>query len=203
MKVSFAMDKNSEEYISKKRAIDLWDSGEIDDFEIGSVKGLLDIHYALFHDLDGFDAGKIRKVNISKGNFRFANSMYLDPALEAIEQMPEDDFDQIIDKYVEMNVAHPFVEGNGRATRIWLDLILKKNLSKCIDWQLVDKFDYLEFMKISPVRSKYIKMLLKDALTDKIEDREVFTKGIDQSYIYEGLDQVKAYDIDKDIRQRN
>ena len=197
------MDKNSEEYISKKRAIDLWDSGRIYDFEIGSAKGLLDIHYALFHDLDGFDAGKIRKVNISKGNFRFANSMYLGPALEAIEQMPEDDFDQIIDKYVEMNVAHPFVEGNGRATRIWLDLILKKNLSKCIDWQLVDKFDYLEFMKISPVRSKYIKMLLKDALTDKIEDREVFTKGIDQSYIYEGLDQVKAYDIDKDIRQRN
>ena len=195
MKVSFAMDKNSEEYISKKRAIDLWDSGKIYDFEIGSVKGLLDIHYALFHDLDGFDAGKIRKANISKGNFRFANSMYLNPALEAIEQMPENNFDQIIDKYVEMNVAHPFIEGNGRATRIWLDLILKKNLGRCIDWQRVDKVDYLEFMKISPVRSKYIKMLLKDALTDKIEDREVFMKGLDQSYIYEGLDEYKAEDI--------
>ena len=195
MKVSFDMGKNSEEYISKKRAIDLWDTGEIDDFEIGSVKGLLDIHYALFHDLDGFDAGKIRKVNISKGNFRFANSMYLEPALEAIEQMPEDNFDQIIDKYVEMNVAHPFIEGNGRATRIWLDLILKKNLAKCIDWQEVDKVDYLEFMKISPVRSKYIKMLLKDELTDKINDREVFMKGLDQSYIYEGLDEYKAEDI--------
>ena len=189
------MNKNSEEYISKKRAIDLWDSGKIDDFEIGSVKGLLDIHYALFHDLDGFDAGKIRKVNISKGNFRFANSMYLNPALEAIERMPENKFDQIIDKYVEMNVAHPFIEGNGRATRVWLDLILKKNLGKCIDWQIVDKVDYLEFMKISPVRSKYIKMLLKDALTDKIEDREVFMKGLDQSYIYEGLDEYKAEDI--------
>ena len=199
MKVSFAMDKNSEEYISKKGAIDLWDSGKIDDFEIGSVKGLLDIHYALFHDLDGFDAGKIRKVNISKGNFRFANSMYLGPALEAIEQMPEDDFDQIIDKYVEMNVAHPFIEGNGRATRIWLDLILKNNLNKCIDWQRVDKVDYLEFMKISPVRSKYIKMLLKEALTDKIDDREVFTKGLDQSYIYEGLDEYKAEDIDSQV----
>ena len=199
MKVSFTMDKNSEEYISKKRAIDLWDSGKIDDFEIGSLKGLLDIHYALFHDLEGFDAGKIRKVNISNGNFRFTNSMYLDPALEAIEQMPEDDFDQIIDKYVEMNVAHPFIEGNGRATRIWLDLILKKNLGKCIDWQIVDKVDYLEFMKISPVRSKYIKMLLKEALTDKIDDREVFTKGLDQSYIYEGLDEYKAEDIDSQV----
>lgn len=191
------MNKNSEEYISKKRAIDLRDSGRIDDFEIGSVNGLLDIHYALFHDLEGFDAGKIRKVNISKGNFRFANSMYLNPALEAIEKMPENNFDQIIDKYVEMNVAHPFIEGNGRATRIWLDLILKKNLGKCIDWQRVDKVDYLELMKISPVRSKYIKMLLKDALTDKIEDREVFMKGLDQSYIYEGLDKVRSEEIDK------
>lgn len=129
------MDKSSEEYISKKRAIDLWDSGKIDSFEVGTVKGLVDIHFALFHDLEGFDAGKIRKVNISKGNFRFANSMYLAPALAAIEQMSENNFDQIIEKYVEMNVAHPFIEGNGRATRIWLDLILKKNLDKCIDWQ--------------------------------------------------------------------
>lgn len=193
------MDKNSEEYISKKRAIDLWDSDKIDKFEVGTVKGIVDIHYALFHDLEGFDAGKIRKVNISKGDFRFANSMYLGPALEAIEQMPEDNFDQIIDKYVEMNVAHPFIEGNGRATRIWLDLILKKNLDKCIDWQRVDKVDYIEFMKISPVRSKYIKMLLKEALTDKISDREVFMKGLDQSYIYEGLDDFKAEEIDSEI----
>ena len=122
--------------------------------------------------------------------------MYLGPALEAIEQMPENNFDQIIDKYVEMNVAHPFIEGNGMTTRIWLDLILKKNLGKCMDWQIVGKVDYLEFMKISPVRSKYIKMLLKDALTDKIEDREVFMKGLDQSYIYEGLDDYRAEDID-------
>lgn len=193
------MDKSSEEYISKKRAIELWDSGNIDNFEIGTVKGLMDIHYALFHDLEGFDAGKIRNVNISKGNFRFANSMYLEPALDAIERMPENNFDQIIEKYVEMNVAHPFIEGNGRATRIWLDLILKKNLDKCIDWQRVDKVDYLEFMKISPVRSKYIKMLLKEALTEKISDREVFMKGLDQSYIYEGLDDYKAEDIDSEL----
>ena len=189
------MNKNSEEYVSKKRAIDLWDSGNIDSFEVGTVKGLMDIHHALFHDLEGFDAGKIRQVNISKGNFRFANSMYLAPALAAIEQMPENNFDQIIEKYVEMNVAHPFIEGNGRATRIWLDLILKKNLAKCIDWQRVDKVDYLEFMKISPVRSKYIKLLLKEALTEKISDREVFMKGLDQSYIYEGLDDYRAEDI--------
>lgn len=195
------MDKNSEEYISKKRAINLWDSGKINDFEAGSVKGLLDIHYALFHDLEGFDAGKIRKVNISKGNFRFANTMYLAPALAAIEQMPENNFNQIIEKYVEMNVAHPFIEGNGRVTRIWLDLILKKNLSKCIDWQMVDKVDYLEFMKISPVRSKYIKMLLKEALTDKTCDREVFMNGLDQSYIYEGLDDYKAEDIDSETHK--
>lgn len=195
------MDKSSEEYISKKRAIDLWDSGKIDSFEVGTVKGLVDIHYALFYDLEGFDAGKIRKVNISKGNFRFANSMYLEPALNSIEQMPETNFDQIIEKYVEMNVAHPFIEGNGRATRIWLDLILKKNLSKCIDWQRVDKVDYLEFMKISPVRSKYIKMLLKEALTDKTCDREVFMNGLDQSYIYEGLDDYKAEDIDSETHK--
>lgn len=193
------MDKNSEEYISKKRAIDLWDSGKIDNFEVGTVKGLVDIHFALFHDLEGFDAGKIRKVNISNGNFRFANSMYLGPALDAIERMPENNFEQIIEKYVEMNVAHPFIEGNGRATRIWLDLILKKNLSKCIDWQRVDKVDYLEFMKISPVRSKYIKMLLKEALNDRIRDREVFTNGLDQSYIYEGLEDYKAEDIDSEV----
>ena len=190
------MDKNSEEYISKKRAVDLWDSGKIDDFEVGRLKGLKDIHYALFWYLEGFDAGKIRKVNVSKGNFRFANSMYLYSALNAIENMPENSFDQIIEKYVEMNVAHPFIEGNGRASRIWLDLILKKNLNKCIDWQKVDKFDYLEFMKISPVKNKYIKMLLKEALTDKIYDREVFTKWLDQSYIYEDLDNYRAEDID-------
>lgn len=195
------MDKNSEEYVSKKSAIDLWDSGKIDSFEVGTVKGLVDIHFALFHGLEGFDAGKIRKVNISKGNVRFANSMYLEPALNSIEQMPETNFDQIIEKYVEMNVAHPFIEGNGRATRIWLDLILKKNLSKCIDWQRVDKVDYLEFMKISPVRSKYIKMLLKEALTDKTCDREVFMNGLDQSYIYEGLDDYKAEDIDSETNK--
>ncbi len=193
------MQASNEEYISKKRAIELWDSGEIDDIEVGTVKGLRDIHYALFHDIDGYDAGEIRDVNISKGNFRFANSMYLIPALQAIEAMPEDDFDLILDKYVEMNVAHPFIEGNGRATRIWLDLMLKKNLGKVIDWQKVDKFDYLEFMKLSPVKSKYIKDLLRAALTDEISDRDVFMKGLDQSYRYEDFDEIRAEDIGDEL----
>lgn len=127
------MSKNNEEYISKKRAIELFNSEKIYGFEVGTTKGLKDIHYAQFHGLEGFDAGRIRTANISKGNFRFVNSMYLIPALKQIEKMPENSFDEIIDKYVEMNVAHPFIEGNGRATRIWIDLILKKNLKKCID----------------------------------------------------------------------
>lgn len=193
------MQASNEEYISKKRAIELWDSGEIDDIEVGTVKGLRDIHYALFHDIDGYDAGEIRDVNISKGNFRFANSMYLIPALQAIEAMPDDDFDLILDKYVEMNVAHPFIEGNGRATRIWLDLMLKKNLGKVIDWQKVDKFDYLEFMKLSPVKTKYIKDLLRAALTDEISDRDVFMKGLDQSYRYEDFDEIRAEDIGDEL----
>lgn len=179
----------SEEYLSKKRAKELWDLGVLGNFEIGNLKGLNDIHAYLFQDVFDF-AGKIRTVNISKGNFRFAPLLFLESNLAIIEKMPERTFDEIIDKYVEMNVAHPFREGNGRATRIWLDLILKKNLGKCIDWDKIDKFAYLSAMERSVVNTLEIKHLLKSVLTDKISDREVFMKGIDKSYLYEDL-----YDI--------
>ena len=175
------------EKISKERALELFDSGDINNIEIGTVKGLKDIHYYLFHDLEGYNAGEIRNVNISKGTFTFASALYLEKALEEIEKMSENSFDEIIDKYIEMNIAHPFIEGNGRTTRIWLDLILKKNLSLCVDWSKVDKDDYLNFMILSPTQSKYIKELLKESLTDKIHNRDVYMKGIDKSYEYEGL----------------
>lgn len=175
-----------EEYISKKRALDLWDSKKIEQFEVGTTKGLQQIHFALFHDIKGYDAGKIRKVNIAKGGFLFASALYLDAALRAIENMPQTTYKQIIEKYVEMNVAHPFIEGNGRSTRMWLDLILKKELKLCINWQLVDKTNYLDAMRFSPTTDRYIKELLQDALTEQIYNREVFMKGIDQSYRYEG-----------------
>ena len=163
--------------------------GFLDNFQIGNLKGLKEIHAYLFQDV--FDsAGKIRTVNISKGNFRFAPLLFLESNLAIIEKMPESTFDEIIDKYVEMNVAHPFREGNGRSTRIWLDLILKKNLGKCIDWDKIDKSSYLSAMERSVVNTLEIKHLLKSALTDKIDDREVFMKGIDKSYLYEDL-----YDI--------
>ena len=191
------MNKN-EEYLSKKRAIELWDTGLIDDFEVGTFKSLADIHAYLFQDVFDF-AGKIRTVNISKGSFRFAPLLFLESNLAIIEKMPEDSFDQIIDKYVEMNVAHPFREGNGRATRIWLDLILKKNLGKCIDWDKIDKFAYLSAMERSVVNTLEIKYLLKSALTDRIEDREVFMKGIDKSYLYEDLYDISIREIDKEI----
>ncbi|MSS78811.1 cell filamentation protein Fic [Anaerococcus sp. WCA-380-WT-2B] len=197
------MKNNKEEYISKKRAIQLWDTGDIDRIEVGTTKGLQEIHEYLFHDLKGYNAGEIRTVNISKGNFRFANVMFLESNLEIIERMKENNFDKVIEKYVEMNIAHPFIEGNGRATRIWLDLMLKKNLKKCIDWSKVDKLEYLDFMKISPVRDKYIKSLLKEALTDKIDNREVFMKGIEKSYIYEDLNDFSIEEIDKDIKGEN
>ncbi|QPB42428.1 protein adenylyltransferase Fic [Rodentibacter haemolyticus] len=170
--------------LSKQKAYDLYDSGKIDQIEIGTTQGLQQIHRHLFEGLYEF-AGQIRELNISKSNFRFANVLYLQAALNAIEKMPENTFEEIIDKYVEMNVAHPFLEGNGRSTRIWLDLILKKNLQKVVDWQKVDKKLYLQAMERSPINDLEISFLLQNALTDKIHDREVFMKGIDQSYYYE------------------
>ena len=175
----------AEERISKKKALAMFESGLLDTLEAGSVSSLLKIHQELFGDIYDF-AGKIRDVNIAKGNFRFAPVMYLHAALENIEKMPQNTFDQAIEKYVEMNIAHPFREGNGRATRIWLDLILKKELGKVIDWSKVDKEDYLLAMERSPIRDIEIKYILRNALTDQIHDREMFMKGIDHSYYYEG-----------------
>ena len=184
-----------EELLSKRRAIELWDKGFINDFEVGTYKGLQEIHAFLFQDIFDF-AGKTRDVNLSKGNFRFANLLYLESNLAIIERMPEGAFDEIIEKYVEMNVAHPFREGNGRATRIWLDLILKKNLNKCIDWAIVNRADYLSAMERSPVNSLEIKHLLMNALTDKVDDRGVYLRGIQQSYVYEDLDRYDIEDIE-------
>ena len=185
-----------EELLSKKRAIELWDKGLINNFEVGTYKGLQEIHAFLFQDIFEF-AGKTRDVNLSKGNFRFANLLYLESNLAIIERMPEGSFDEIIGKYVEMNVAHPFREGNGRATRIWLDLILKKNLNVCVDWERVDRADYLSAMERSPVNSLEIKHLLKNALTDKVDDRGVYLRGIQQSYVYEDLDRYDIEDIEE------
>ena len=185
-----------EELLSKRRAIELWDEGLINNFEVGTYKGLQEIHAFLFQDIFDF-AGKTRDVNLSKGNFRFANLLYLESNLAIIEKMPEGSFDEIIEKYVEMNVAHPFREGNGRATRIWLDLMLKKNLNKCIDWTMVDRADYLSAMERSPVNSLEIKHLLKNALTDKVDDRGVYLRGIQQSYVYEDLDRYDIEDIEE------
>lgn len=178
---------NSEESIdgkSKSKAYALFESSMIESIEVGTVKGLQQIHAYLFGGLYDF-AGNIRTVNIAKGGFQFAMAAYLSSALQQIDQMPEETFEQIVDKYVEMNVAHPFREGNGRSTRIWLDLMLKKNLRQCIDWSQVDKKDYLAAMTTSVADSAPIKRLLKGALTDKINDRETFMKGIDYSYYYE------------------
>lgn len=188
------MNRN-EEYLSKKRAKELWDLGLIDEFEVGTLNSLKEIHAYLFQDVFDF-AGKIRTVNISKGNFRFAPVLFLESNLAIIEKMPETTFDEIIDKYIEMNIAHPFREGNGRPTRIWLDLILKKNLGKCIDWDKIDKSSYLSAMERSVVNSLEIKHLLKSALIDKIDDREVFMKGIDKSYLYEGLYDISIGEIE-------
>lgn len=181
-----------EELLSKKRSIELWDKKIINQIEVGSLKGLQEIHSYLFQDIFDF-AGELRNVNISKGNFRFAPLLFLKENLKIIEKMPEDNFDEIIDKYVEMNVAHPFREGNGRATRIWLDLILKKNLKLCVDWSKVDKFQYLSAMERSPVNSLEIKLLLRDALTEDIDSRQVYMRGIQNSYYYEDL---YKYDIE-------
>ena len=174
-----------EERISKLKARQLFESEIIDILEAGTFKSLSNIHEYLFDEIYDF-AGKIRTVNIAKGNFRFAPVMYLEAALEHIDKMPQSNFDEIIEKYVEMNIAHPFREGNGRSTRIWLDLILKKELNMVIDWSKVDKEDYLLAMERSPVKNVEIKFLLKNALTEKINDREIYMKGIDASYHYEG-----------------
>lgn len=174
-----------EERISKKKAIELFNSGILDKLEAGKFSSLKAIHKYLFEDIYDF-SGTLRTVNISKGNFRFAPVMYLQAALNNIDKMPQSTFDQIVEKYVEMNIAHPFREGNGRSTRIWLDLIFKKELKKVVDWSRVDKEDYLLAMERSPIKDTEIKYILKNALTDDINSREVYMKGIDHSYYYEG-----------------
>lgn len=181
----------AEEKISKKKAIELFEKGILDNLEAGKFESLKAIHQYLFDDIYFF-AGEIRTVNISKGNFRFAPLMYLDAALANIDKMPQSDFDEIIEKYVEMNIAHPFREGNGRSTRIWLDCILKKEIGMVVDWSQVDKEDYLLAMERSPIKDIEIKHILKAALTDKTDDREVYMKGIDYSYYYEGYTAFKA-----------
>ena len=174
-----------EERLSKKRALELFETQRFNAMKAGTFKALQEIHKYLFQDLYDF-AGELRTVNIAKGNFRFAPVMYLQAALENIEKMPQATFDEIIEKYVEMNIAHPFREGNGRSTRIWLDLILKTELNLVVDWNKIDKEDYLLAMERSPIKDIEIKHLIKNALTDKINDREVYMKGIDASYNYEG-----------------
>lgn len=184
----------TEERISKAKALELFEKGLLDSFEGGTFQSLAQIHQYLFGEIYDF-AGQVRTVNIAKGNFRFAPVLYLQAALENIGRMPQSTFDEIIEKYVEMNVAHPFREGNGRSTRLWLDAILKKELRQVIDWSQVDKEDYLLAMERSPVKDLEIKVLLRAALTDKINDREVYMKGVDASYHYEGYDVYRTVDI--------
>lgn len=174
-----------EEKITKVKALELFDTKKIDEFAVGTFEGLSKIHKYLFSDIYEF-AGKIRKENLAKGNFRFASSMYLEDILSKIDDMPQKSFDDIIKKYVEMNIAHPFREGNGRSMRIWLDMILKKEINKVIDWSKIDKEEYLLSMERSPIKETEIKILLEQALTDKINDRKIYMKGIDASYGYEG-----------------
>ena len=187
----------AEEKISKQKALELFELNLLDTFEVGTIKGLSSIHKYLFDEIYDF-AGQLRTVNIAKGGFRFAPVMYLEAALENIAKMPQSNFNEIIEKYVEMNVAHPFREGNGRSTRIWLDAILKKELHQVIDWSLVDKDDYLLAMERSPIKDVEIKALLKAAQTDKINDREVYMKGIDASYHYEGYNIFKTEDLNNE-----
>ena len=184
----------AEERISKKKAAELFETGMLDTLEAGKTASLQAIHKYLFDEIYFF-AGEIRKENISKGNFRFAPVMYLEVALQNIEKMPQSTFDEIIEKYVEMNIAHPFREGNGRSTRIWLDCILKKEIGMVIDWSQVDKEDYLLAMERSPIKDIEIKHILKNALTDKVNDREVYMKGIDHSYYYEGYTTFKTQEL--------
>lgn len=184
----------AEERTSKQKAKHLFEAGDIDTIEVGTFAGLAHIHRYLFEDVYDF-AGKVREVNLAKGNFRFAPCMYLRQALEHIDAMPQNSFEAIVEKYVEMNFAHPFREGNGRATRIWLDLMLKKELHKVVDWNLVEKDDYLLAMERSPIKDVEIKTLLKQALTDKLHDRETYMKGIDVSYYYEGYSEFRTCDL--------
>ena len=183
-----------EERISKKKAAEMFESGMLDTVKPGSYAALQAIHKQLFGDIYEF-AGQTRNVNIAKGNFRFAPVMYLDAALVSVEKMPQSTFDQIVEKYVEMNMAHPFREGNGRSARIWLDQILKKELGKVVDWSKVDKDDYLMAMERSPIKDVEIKFLLKNALTDQVDNREMFMKGVDHSYDYEGYHSYRTEDL--------
>ena len=183
-----------EEKISKKKALWLFESGTLDSLKAGTFAALQEIHKCLFEELYDF-AEKIRTVNLAKGNFRFAPVMYLEAALGNIEKMPQSTYDEIIEKYVEMNVAHPFREGNGRSTRIWLDHILKMEIGKVVDWSKVDKEDYLLAMERSPIKDVEIKVLLKEALTDEVDSREVYMKGIDHSYYYEGYTTYKIEEL--------
>lgn len=183
-----------EEKISKKKAAWLFESGTLDNLDAGTFEALSEIHRILFEDIYEF-AGIIRTENIAKGGFRFAPVMYLKASLENIEKMPQSNFDEIVEKYVEMNVAHPFRDGNGRSTRIWLDLILKKEIKQVIDWSQVDKNDYLMAMERSPLKDIEIKHVLRNALTDRINDREIIMKGIDHSYYYEGYNTFKASEL--------
>ena len=184
----------AEEKISKKKAAEMFEDGFFDELEAGTFDALSQIHYRLFSEVYDF-AGVIRDVNIAKGNFRFAPVMYLKPAIENIEKMPQGTFDEIVEKYVEMNIAHPFREGNGRSMRVWLDLMLKRSLGKVIDWSRVDKDDYLLAMERSPIKDIEIKHLLKNALTDEINDCEMYMKGIDHSYYYEGYSVYKTAEL--------
>ncbi|MBE6579154.1 MAG: cell filamentation protein Fic [Ruminococcaceae bacterium] len=184
----------AEEKISKKKAAELFESGLLADLEAGTFASLQAIHRYLFGEIYPF-AGKLRTVNMAKGNFRFAPVMYLEAALKNIEKMPQKTFEQIVEKYVEMNIAHPFREGNGRSTRIWLDCILKKELGVVVDWSLVDKEDYLLAMERSPIKDVEIKFLLKNALTSDVDSREVYMKGIDHSYYYEGYSTFKTEEL--------
>lgn len=184
----------AEEKISKKKAVELFDKNIFDQLKLGSCEALFAIHRFLFEDIYDF-AGKLRDVNISKGNFRFAPVMYLEVSLENIEKMPQGSFDKIVEKYVEMNIVHPFREGNGRSMRIWLDLMLKKEIGKAIDWSMVDKEDYFMAMERSPIKDIEIKHILSEALIDDINDREIYMKGIDHSYYYEGYAEFKAEEL--------
>lgn len=183
-----------EERISKKKAVSLFKNPEFDNLEVGTTDALMAIHKHLFEDIYDF-AGKIRTVNLAKGNFRFAPLMYLENSLANIDKMPQSTYDEIVEKYVEMNIAHPFREGNGRSMRIWLDLILKKELGQVVDWSKVNKEDYLLAMERSPIKDTEIKVLLKSALTNEVDSREVYVKGIDHSYFYEGYTSFNAEDL--------
>lgn len=187
-------DTRKEEYLSKKRAMQLWDKNILNSFEVGTFKGLRQIHRYVFQDIFDF-AGEIRNVNLVKGNFRFTPLIFLESNIKIIDRMSENNFNEIIEKYVEMNVLHPFRDGNGRATRVWLDLMLKKNLGVCVDWQKINKTEYLQAMERSVVNALELKFLIKNALTKNIEDRDIYIKGIQKSYEYENQCYYEIYDI--------